>query len=177
MQLGVEVPESGAAQPDTSLPFHLCAMSTGLPELNSEVVVEGEEGRHAVSVRRLRTGESVVLIDGTGAWVQGPAVGLEGRDRFTMVVRARGQAPPVQPRLVVVQALPKNERADEAIDPAVGLVMRVSPGDRVRAGDVLADVHGRDAAAVEQVSGLVREAIDLGDAASPRGPLVLERVS
>ncbi len=55
--------------------------------------------------------------------------------------------------------------------------MRVSPGDRVRAGDVLADVHGRDAAAVEQVSGLVREAIDLGDAASPRGPLVLERVS
>ena len=68
-------------------------------------------------------------------------------------------------------------RADEAIDPAVGLVMRVSPGDRVRAGDVLADVHGRDAAAVEQVSGLVREAIDLGDAASPRGPLVLERVS
>ena len=116
MQLGVEVPESGAAQPDTSLPFHLCAMSTGLPELNSEVVVEGEEGRHAVSVRRLRTGESVVLIDGTGAWVQGPVVGLEGRDRFTMVVRARGQAPPVQPRLVVVQALPKNERADEAIE-------------------------------------------------------------
>ena len=68
-------------------------------------------------------------------------------------------------------------RADDVIDPAAGLVMRVVPGDRVSAGDALADVHGRDTATVEHVSGLVREAIDLGDAVPVRGPLVLERVS
>jgi pyrimidine-nucleoside phosphorylase len=68
-------------------------------------------------------------------------------------------------------------RATDEVDPAVGVVMRVVPGDRVGAGDALADVHGRDASAVEHVSGLIREAIVLGDAAPSRGPLVLERVS
>jgi len=68
-------------------------------------------------------------------------------------------------------------RADDLIDPAVGLVVRVVRGDRVAAGDALADVHGRDADTVAHVSTLVREAIDLGEAAPATGPLVLERVS
>ena len=33
-----------------------------------DVVLDGPEGRHAVSVRRLRPGEEVVLTDGRGAW-------------------------------------------------------------------------------------------------------------
>ena len=91
-------------------------MPTGLPTIDSDVEVGGEEGRHAVRVRRLQTGEHVVLIDGTGMWVQGPIVSVTSRDRFTMTVRARGHTPPAQPRIVVVQAIPKTERADEAVE-------------------------------------------------------------
>src|SRR5690606_32233284 len=34
-------------------------------------VLDGPEGRHAVSVKRLRAGEHVVLTDGVGRWAEG----------------------------------------------------------------------------------------------------------
>ena len=34
--------------------------------VGDDVVVEGDEARHAVVVRRLRVGEHVVLVDGAG---------------------------------------------------------------------------------------------------------------
>ena len=36
-----------------------------------EFVLDGPEGRHAVSVKRLRAGEEVVLTDGHGRWAEG----------------------------------------------------------------------------------------------------------
>ncbi|NDZ75853.1 16S rRNA (uracil(1498)-N(3))-methyltransferase, partial [Streptomyces sp. SID10362] len=36
-----------------------------------EFVLDGPEGRHAVSVRRLQAGEDVVLTDGLGHWADG----------------------------------------------------------------------------------------------------------
>ncbi len=36
-----------------------------------EFVLDGPEGRHAVSVKRLRAGEAVVLTDGEGRWAEG----------------------------------------------------------------------------------------------------------
>ena len=35
----------------------------------AEFVLDGAEGRHAVSVKRLRPGEGVVLTDGRGGWL------------------------------------------------------------------------------------------------------------
>ena len=116
---GAEVPADG---PDTSLPFHVVPELTP-PEAGKDamraawqVPVEGAEGRHGVSVRRLQPGEAVVLIDGTGAWAQGPVTVVTGRDRFVVQVQEYGLTPRVQPRVVVVQAIPKTERADEAIE-------------------------------------------------------------
>lgn len=79
------------------------------------VLVDGPEGRHAATVRRLRVGEQVVLTDGRGHWASGP-VAVVGRHDLTV------DCGPVQDEAVpalqvtVVQALPKGERSELAID-------------------------------------------------------------
>jgi thymidine phosphorylase len=49
-------------------------------------------------------------------------------------------------------------RADAAIDPAVGISLDAKPGTRVRAGDVLARLHVRDASAGNAIAERVRAA-------------------
>lgn len=87
-----------------------------LAATDGSVVLAGDEGRHAVSVRRHRVGETLVLADGHGSWVAGPVTRVEGRDRLVVAVAARGVEPPPTPELTVVQALPKSDRADEAVE-------------------------------------------------------------
>lgn len=79
------------------------------------VVVDGPEGRHAVVVRRLREGENVDVSDGHGAIAHG-IVSVVGHDRLELAIeRVRHTLPP-EPRFVVVQALPKGERAERAVE-------------------------------------------------------------
>ncbi len=78
------------------------------------VVLDGPEGRHASVVRRLRPGEPVVLTDGRGT--SADCVVVEA-SRTGLVCEVRGwrTTPPPMPRLVVVQALPKGDRAEMAV--------------------------------------------------------------
>lgn len=78
------------------------------------VVLEGAEGRHAATVRRLAAGEQVVLTDGAGLAVRCRVVAA-GPDRLELAVEARTETPPPRPRLVVVQALPKGDRGELAV--------------------------------------------------------------
>lgn len=81
----------------------------------SLVEVTGDEAHHAVAVRRLRTGEQVVLTDGSGTSLTG-AVAEVAKRRFTVLVAERRvEARPV-PRIVVVQALPKGDRGELAVE-------------------------------------------------------------
>ncbi|WP_043264291.1 16S rRNA (uracil(1498)-N(3))-methyltransferase [Streptomyces sp. CT34] len=80
------------------------------------LTLDGPEGRHAVSVRRLRVGEEVVLTDGAGAGARGTVAAVEGKDRLTVAVaELRTEAPPV-PTITVVQALPKGDRGELAVE-------------------------------------------------------------
>ena len=78
------------------------------------VVVDGSEGRHAATVTRLGPGEPVVLTDGRGRRASGVVVGAE-RDRLSVEVAAVEVVPTAQPRFVVVQALPKGDRGELAV--------------------------------------------------------------
>lgn len=87
-----------------------------LPELDgSELVLDGPEGRHACVVRRITPGERIRLTDGRGAFVEGP-VTAASKSGLTIDVELRWSVPPASPRLVVVQALPKGERAELAVE-------------------------------------------------------------
>jgi 16S rRNA (uracil1498-N3)-methyltransferase len=83
--------------------------------VGDEVVVEGDEAHHAVAVRRLRTGERVVLTDGRGRSVTAE-VATTGKRVFTALVADVAAAPRPAPELVVVQALPKGERGELAVE-------------------------------------------------------------
>jgi len=63
---------------------------------------------------------------------------------------------------------------DDAIDHAVGVLCLRKRGDEVQAGDVLAEVHARDATSAAEATRLVRDAYELGDDAAPARPLVLD---
>lgn len=81
-----------------------------------EFVLEGPEGRHAVSVKRLNPGEAVVLADGRGGWADAVVKSAEGKDRLVLAVSSSGHEPEPQVRITVVQALPKGDRGEVAVE-------------------------------------------------------------
>ncbi|REK90260.1 16S rRNA (uracil(1498)-N(3))-methyltransferase [Streptomyces inhibens] len=80
------------------------------------LTLDGPEGRHAVSVRRLRVGEEVVLTDGHGVGAQGSVAAVEGKDRLTVAVAELCTEEPPNPTITVVQALPKGDRGELAVE-------------------------------------------------------------
>lgn len=82
----------------------------------AEFVLDGSEGRHAVSVKRLRAGEDVVLTDGHGRWAEGVVKAAEGKDRLVVELGAVAEEAPERPRITVVQALPKGDRGELAVE-------------------------------------------------------------
>lgn len=97
-----------------SLPVHLAESLDGVA-VGGVVSVEGDEAHHAVAVRRLRVGERVVLTDGRGRSVVGP-VASTGKRRFDVAVEDVVDVEEPAPELVVVQALPKGERGELAVE-------------------------------------------------------------
>ncbi|MFE7229900.1 16S rRNA (uracil(1498)-N(3))-methyltransferase [Streptomyces sp. NPDC002405] len=88
-----------------------------LKAIGTEFVLEGPEGRHAVSVKRLRPGEDVVLTDGRGRWIEGVVRAAEGKDRLVVSdLASLVEEPPESPRITVVQALPKGDRGELAVE-------------------------------------------------------------
>ncbi|MEU1671563.1 16S rRNA (uracil(1498)-N(3))-methyltransferase [Streptomyces roseifaciens] len=78
--------------------------------------LDGPEGRHAVSVRRLRVGEEIGLTDGQGMGVFGTVAAVEGKDRLDVAVTSVRSEPQPEPRITVVQALPKGDRGEVAVE-------------------------------------------------------------
>jgi 16S rRNA (uracil1498-N3)-methyltransferase len=86
------------------------------PDLRPDrLVLEGPEGRHAATVRRLRPGEQVDVVDGRGGRAL-CAVAEVGRDVVALDVLERTAEPAPRPRVVVVQALPKGDRGELAVE-------------------------------------------------------------
>jgi 16S rRNA (uracil1498-N3)-methyltransferase len=79
------------------------------------IVLTGAEAHHAGTVKRLTAGEPALLADGRGGLAEAVVLAV-GRDRVSFTVQARRVVPEPLPRLVVVQALPKGERAELAVE-------------------------------------------------------------
>jgi 16S rRNA (uracil1498-N3)-methyltransferase len=85
-------------------------------DLDGEVVVlSGAEGRHAATVRRLHPGERADVGDGAGL-VAECVVTARGTAGLELAVRARREVPRPDPAITVVQAIPKGERAEAAVE-------------------------------------------------------------
>ncbi|TQF73459.1 16S rRNA (uracil(1498)-N(3))-methyltransferase [Rhodococcus spelaei] len=86
-----------------------------LPEVGAIAVLDGKEGRHAATVRRIRVGEQLVLSDGRGGIARAEVVEV-GKDRLDLEVTGRDDLPPASPTVTLVQALPKAERSELAVE-------------------------------------------------------------
>jgi 16S rRNA (uracil1498-N3)-methyltransferase len=83
--------------------------------VGSMVEVAGDEAHHAVAVRRLRVGESVVLTDGLGRSVSGHVASTDKRALAVTVASVVDMPSPV-PSVTVVQAIPKGDRGELAVE-------------------------------------------------------------
>jgi len=97
-----------------SLPVHLVPSLAGV-EVGDTVEVAGDEAHHAVAVRRLRVGEDVMLTDGVGTSVVGEVTST-GKRAFGVTVRSVTDDPAPEPAVVVVQAIPKGDRGELAVE-------------------------------------------------------------
>ena len=80
-------------------------------------VLTGAEAKHA-HVKRIAPGERIMLIDGQGSTALTRVTSV-GAGRVDGVVEKQEFVPQPTPRVTVVQAVPKGERAELAVDLAV----------------------------------------------------------
>ena len=105
------MPSTGA-EPGSRPPVFL----TGPAALAADtVVLDGPEGRHAATVRRLAVGERADLTDGAGL-VAECVVTAAGAGTLELSVPARRSEPRPDPAVVVAQALPKGDHGPLAVD-------------------------------------------------------------
>jgi 16S rRNA (uracil1498-N3)-methyltransferase len=100
--------------PDTTLPVFLAATVPA----SGRTTLDGEEARHAATVRRLRAGERLVLSDGAGAMARCVVDAVQaGRDPLlTLSVEEHWTEEPPALRVLVAQALAKGDRGELAVE-------------------------------------------------------------
>ncbi|MFW7415672.1 16S rRNA (uracil(1498)-N(3))-methyltransferase [Demequina sp. SO4-18] len=82
------------------------------------IAVTGDEARHAVTVQRRAVGEAIEVVDGAGQRATGEIVEA-GPDR--MLVRVERVSRDDDPAVVLVQALAKGGRDEQAVESSVEL--------------------------------------------------------
>ncbi|WP_067541316.1 16S rRNA (uracil(1498)-N(3))-methyltransferase [Nocardia crassostreae] len=90
-----------------------------IPAPGATAVLDGPEGRHAATVRRIRVGEPITLSDGHGVVAESEVVAAQKyRLELKVLARslARSLAAPATPQVTVVQALPKSDRSELAVE-------------------------------------------------------------
>ena len=89
--------------------------AAALPDVGGVAVLDGDEGFHAATVRRLRIGERIVLSDGNGELADCEVASTGKRELTATVLARRRETRPV-PAVTVVQAIPKAERSELAVE-------------------------------------------------------------
>ena len=96
-----------------SLPVFLEPSAREL-HVGETAVLTGDEARHA-AVKRVRAGERVILTDGAGTTATCTVL-ESSRSTLSVQVDEVATAEPETPRVVVVQAIPKGDRGELAVE-------------------------------------------------------------
>lgn len=81
---------------------------------SDDFVLDGPEGHHAADVQRLQPGETLLLTDGAGNVARARVAHAE-RGALRLDLSDRRSLPAPDPKLTVVQALPKGDRGERAV--------------------------------------------------------------
>jgi len=83
--------------------------------VGASVLLDGDEGRHAATVKRIRHGEQVVLTDGAGTSAV-CSVTEAAKSSLVLTVESTSFVERATPTITVVQALPKGDRGELAVE-------------------------------------------------------------
>lgn len=96
-------------------PLFLAPLADPLPAVGATVRLDGDEGRHAAVVRRIRVGEEILLADGSGRGVRCATASVD-KQGLDLEVLERLVAEPPAVRLIAVQGLAKGDRGELAVE-------------------------------------------------------------
>ncbi|HXQ29373.1 MAG TPA: thymidine phosphorylase [Gemmatimonadales bacterium] len=136
------------------------ALGSGLAAEKFEQLVEAQGGNPRV-------------VEDPAVLPQAEAVEVYAAPRTGVVAR-------IEPRIIgrAITAMGGGRRRlEDTVDPTVGFVVSVKPGDKVLAGEPIVSVYARDSAGVELGCAALRDAITIADRAAASLPLVSHRVS
>jgi pyrimidine-nucleoside phosphorylase len=136
------------------------AVSTGAAAEKFKEIIEAQGGNPAV-------------VDDPALLPQAEAIELFRAAR-------RGFIAQIEPRAVgrgIIALGGGRTTMEDTVDPGVGFVITVKPGDWVEAGEPIASVFARDEAGLRAGAGALREAIRIADEAEPPLPLISHRVT
>ncbi len=128
-----------------------------LARLRQNIELQGGDPRIVDDPSRLGLAPTVVAVEAA-------------RDGFVADVD------PLEIGHVIVELGGGRRHPTDQVDPLVGLELCKQKGDPVQRGEPLAFVHARTAAEAQHAAPRVAAAMPVGDARTPRGPLVLRRV-
>jgi pyrimidine-nucleoside phosphorylase len=140
--------------------------------LMEEAIASGAAARMFQAVIEAQGGNPGVVDD--------PAVLPQAAEVELYVAPRSGIVARVEPRTIGrgIKALGGGRvRVDDRVDPTVGFVIGVAPGDVVEAGEPVATIFARDAEGVEDGRAVLRRAIVIADEAEPALPLLSHRVT
>ncbi len=83
--------------------------------VGSVVSISGDEGRHAVTVRRMAEGEVIDIVDGAGRRVTGRVAAVVGKHTLAVEAVEIVDEPVPALRVTVIQALAKGDRGELAV--------------------------------------------------------------
>lgn len=97
-------------------PLFLVSDSHNIPDIGGSTLLGGDEGRHAVSVRRIKPGEVITLGDGAGTMAAAEVESLQGKDTLRARIVEKDFIPRPETLVTLVQALPKSDRSELAVE-------------------------------------------------------------
>ncbi len=83
--------------------------------VGQRVVLDGDEGRHAATVKRMQVGQWLTLTDGRGHWSDVEVVEV-AKSTLTVELLGLDRALRHEPHVTVVQAIPKGDRGELAVE-------------------------------------------------------------
>jgi len=141
---------------------------------------QGKLETSIISGRALQTFQKIIEAQGGNSKVIDDLDLLPQAAEVEVFRAARsGVVSRIEPRRIgqaIVELGGGRRTIDDTIDPAVGFVIPVKPGDRVKEGEPLASIFGRDTVGIERAVHALEQAITIGTSAVP-APLITHRVT
>jgi pyrimidine-nucleoside phosphorylase len=145
------------------------------------------EGARAMMDTAIRSGKALRKFEeivgaqsGDEGVVRDPLRLPQARHRAEFTAQRKGVVQSVDPRAVgygVIALGGGRRNMEEKVDPSVGFVIAIKPGDRVTKGQTVGTIHARTKKDLETGRSVLDKAITISDSASPALPLVSHRIT